>query len=114
MNSQHKANIFNDYSAYQCKTHDNGSVLPDIISGTDISESLIIVNTDQIIEIIQMYSTKKAHGFDEISVAMLQLCAREVTLSISLIFQKCLSTGTVPVPWKCANVQPIHKETSVR
>ena len=113
-NFQHKANIFNDYFADQCKTHDNGSVLPDFISRTDISKSLIIVNTDQIIEIIQKYSTKKAHGFDEISVAMLQLCTREDALPLRLIFQKCLSTDTFPVPWKCANVQPIHKKTTVK
>ena len=36
-NFQHKAKIFNDYFAEQCKIHDNGSVLPDFISRTDIS-----------------------------------------------------------------------------
>ena len=109
-NFQHKANIFNDYFADQCKTHDKGSVLPDFISRADISKSLIIVNTDQIIEIIQKYSTKMAHGCDEISIAMLQLCAREVASPLSLIFQRRLSTGTFPVPWKCANIQPIDKK----
>ena len=53
--------------------------MTDFISRTGISKSLI-VNTDQIIEIIQKYSIKKAHGCDEISVAMLQLCAIEKLL----------------------------------
>jgi hypothetical protein len=87
--------------------------LPDFISRTNVSISHINVNTDQIVDIIQKYSTKKAHGCDEISVAMLQLCAIEVALPLSLIFQKCLSTGTFPDSWKCANVQPIHKKKTV-
>ena len=45
---------------------------------------------------------------------MLQLCATEVALPISFIFQKCLSTGTSPDLWKRANVQPIHKKTTVK
>ena len=58
-NFQQKAKIFNDYFAEQCKLHDNGSVLPDFISRTDISISYLHVNTDQIVNIIQKYSAKK-------------------------------------------------------
>ena len=52
-NFQQKANFFNDYFAEQCKLHDNGSVLPDFISRTDISISYLRVNTHQIVTIIQ-------------------------------------------------------------
>ena len=108
-NFQQKAIIFNDYFAEQCKIHDNGSVLPDFISRTDISISYLHANTQQIVNIIQKFCAKKANGCDEISVAMLQLCATELALPLSLIFQKCLSTGTFPDLWKRANVQPILK-----
>ena len=101
-NFQQKAKIFNDYFTEKCKIHDN-----DFISRTDISISYLDVNTDQIVNIIQKYSAKKANGCDEISVTMLQLCATEVALPLCLIFQKCLSTGTFPDLWKRANVQPI-------
>ena len=111
-NFHQKAKIFNDYFADQCKIHDNGSVLPDYFSRTDLSISYVDVNTDQIVDIIRKYSSKKAHGCDEISVAMLQLCATEVALPLSLIFQKCLSSGTFPDSWKCANVQPVHKKNN--
>ena len=43
---------------------------------------------------------------------MLQLCAIEVALPLSLIFQKCLLTGTFPDSWKYANVQPVHKKNN--
>ena len=52
-----------------------------------ITTDQITITTDQICEIIQRYNSKKAHGCDEISVAMLQVCACEVALSLSLIFR---------------------------
>ena len=109
-NFQQKTKIFNDYFADQCKIHDNGSALPEFIYKTNASISHININVDQIVDIIQKYSSKKAHGCDEMSVAMLQLCASEVAIPLTLIFQKCLISGTFPNLWKSANVQPIHKK----
>ena len=111
-NFHQKAKIFNDYFADQCKIHDNGSVLPEFISKTNVSLSQITFTTVQIVDIIQSYNSNKAHGCDEISVAMLQLCANEVALPLSLIFRKCLTTGTFPDSWKNANVQPVHKKNN--
>ena len=54
-------------------------------------------------------SSKKAGGYDGISVTMLQLCATEVAKPLKIIFEKCLNTGMFPDSWKYANVQSIHK-----
>jgi len=43
---------------------------------------------------------------------MLQLCPEEISIPLSLIFQKCLNTGLFPDSWKYANVQPIHKKNN--
>ena len=112
MNFQQKAKIFNDYFAEQCKIHDNGSVLPDFISRTDISISYLDVNTDQIVNIIQKYSAKKANGCDEISVDMLQLCATELALPLCLIFQKCLSTARFLTYGNVQTSNPFSKKTT--
>ena len=109
-NFQQKASIFNDYFAEQCNIHDNGSVLPDNILRTNASISHLDINTKYIVDIIKKYNTNKAHGYDEISVAMLQLCPEEIAIPLSLIFQKCVETGKFPDYWKYANVQPIHKK----
>ena len=85
-NSQQKANIFNNYFADQCKILDNGSMLTEFISKTSLSLSEITITTDQIVEIIQRYNSKNAHGCDEISVGILQLCAREVALLLFRFF----------------------------
>ena len=69
-----KANIFNDYFAMQCKIHDNDSNLPNLVSKTNSSISHIAISREQIIDIINKFNPKKAHGYDQISVAMLQSC----------------------------------------
>ena len=55
----------------------------DLSLKTNLSLSEITITTDQIVEIIQRYNSKKVHGCDEISVAMLQLCACKVALPLS-------------------------------
>ena len=105
-----KANIFNVYFAMQCKIHYNGSALPNLVSKTNSFISHIAISREQIIDIINKFNPKKAHGYDQISVAMLQSCVFEVSIPLQLIFQKCIFSGVFPVYWKYANVQPIHKK----
>ena len=94
----------------QCKIHDNGSNLSNLVSKTNSSISHIAISREQIIDIINKFNPKKAHGYDQISVAMLQSCAFEVCTPLQLIFQKCIFYGVFPDYWKYANVQLIHKK----
>ena len=64
----------------------------------------------QIVNIISNLNPNKAHGFDEISVAMLKLCAREVAKPLKIIFQNCRRSGIFPNGWKYANIRPVHKK----
>ena len=57
-------------------------------------------------------NSKKAHGFDGISIPMLKMCAIEVSVPLAIIFRKCIDSATFPKLWKCANVQPVHKKNS--
>ena len=43
-------------------------------------------------------------------MAMLKLCPDEIAVPLSMIFQRCVSSGMFPDSWKLANVQPIHKK----
>ena len=72
--------------------------------------SNLIINPDEIVEIILKQKLHKAHGCDKISMAMLKLCPAEVSIPLSMIFQRCINTGKFPDSWKLANVQPIHKK----
>ena len=65
-----------------------------------------------IAKIIDKLNPNKAHGFDSISIAMLKMCAEEISLPLQIIFERCLYEGTFPASWKKANVQPIHRKGS--
>ena len=107
-----KATIFNDYFAKQCTIHDNGSTLPPLQFRTNSLLSNIVINPDEIVSIILKQKHNKAHGCDNISMAMLKLCPKEIAFPLSLIFQKCIDTGAFPDSWKLANVQPIYKKNN--
>ena len=77
-----KADILNDVFASQCTIEDNGSSIPTPTFKTDDSLSYFEINMNQIINIINKFSTNKSHGHDRISVAMLQLCSLQVAIPL--------------------------------
>ena len=105
-----KSTIFNDYFAKQCTIHDNGSALPPMKFRTSSELSNISIYSDKVVGRIMKQKLHKAHGCDNISMAMLKLCPVEIDFPVSLIFQHCIDTGKYPDSWKLANVQPIHKK----
>ena len=92
----------------QCKVRE--SALPDFISKTNSTIRDIVISQGHINVIINKLNPDKAHGYDSISVTMLQLCASEITFPLQIIFQKCITSGMFPDFWKYAKVQPIHKK----
>ncbi len=54
--------------------------------------------------------TDKAHGWDGISIRMIQMCGDSIIAPLSIIFKNCISKGVFPFVWKKANVIPIHKK----
>ena len=73
---------------------------------------MFFTTEDAISTVINKLCSKKAHGFDGISIRMLKLCSTEIARPLLMIYQKCLDTGTFPSFWKKANVQPVHKKSS--
>ena len=90
--------------------NDNGSTLPEFISRTNESLSQINVTRGQIVKIINNFNSKKAHGYDGISIAMLKLCITEVAKPLEIIFSECINFGAFSDSWKYANISPIHKK----
>ena len=72
--------------------------------------SHVCVTKDQIVQIIHNFNTNKAHGCDGISVAMLKLCAVEVSVPLQIIFNYCIRFAMFPDSWKYSNMQPVHKK----
>ena len=91
---------------------DSVNNLPEFTPHTNQVLSSVSFTPNKIIEIINKLNSKKAHGHDGISIAMLRLCPNEISIPISLIFNKALASGIFPDNWKMANVQPVHKKNS--
>ena len=66
-----------------------GNKLPDpgFYPKTNASLSHIYATHENIVKIINNFSSKKAHGCDGIAVSMLQLCATEVAYPLRIIFK---------------------------
>ena len=54
----------------------------------------------------------KAHGCDNISIAMSKICDFTIVEPLCMIFEKCLETGHYPSTWKKVNIIPVHKKSS--
>ena len=70
------------------------------------------IKEENIEKIIQKLNPKKAHGFDGISIQLLHMCSKEISLPLKLIYSKSLEYGSYPETWKLANIQPVHKKKS--
>ena len=100
------------FFAMQCRPLDILSTLPPFAPHTSKKLSTFSLDESKVASIIQKLNSKKARGFDGISIAMLKICSKEVARPLTLIFRHCLTTGNFPSQWKKANVQPIHKKDS--
>ena len=109
-----KAKLFNDYFLDQCKPIFNDSTLPIFTQITCSNLDTIAISQQSILDIIKSLNVNKAHGTDNISGHMIQLCGDKITLPLSIIFVNIINTGIFPTLWKSGNVTPIHKKDSKR
>ena len=111
-NFQTKADILNDLFVQQCSVHVNDSVLPNFISGCNLPLANIDIDPDKVLKIIRSLDCNKAHGWDNLSVAMIKICDVGIVKPLCLICSQCLASGTFPEIWKKGNVIPVHKKES--
>ena len=62
-----------------------------------------------ILKVIRNLDPNKAHGHDEISIRMLQICDKTICKPLYLIFSSCMESDIFPSQWKVANVVPAYK-----
>ena len=71
-----------------------------------------ILSQKEISDIIKNLYVNKAHGPDEISGRMIEMCGGNITLPLNIIFNNIIKIGIFEDFWKSANVTPVHKKTS--
>ena len=62
------------------------------------------------LRIIRSLDTKRAHGYDGISVAMIRICDNSIVDPLCCIFERCLETGIYPSQWNKTNIIHVHKK----
>ena len=111
-NCKEKAILFNNFFVSQCKPILNGSVLPTFIPISDIKLENFEISRELILSLINELNANKAHGSDNISVQMIQLCGKAICLPLHIIFNNIITKGIFPDQWKMANVTPVHKKVT--
>ena len=103
-----KANLFNDFFASIYTPINNGSILPQFTYKTDVKIDSFRVNQNDISVIIKTLDAEKTHGWDNISIKMIQICGDPIALPLMLEFETALKEKKFPDIWKKANVFPVH------
>ena len=111
-NYQTKADVFNEFFARQCSLLPNDSSIPAFTPKCDKILSSMGIYRSKVLSLIRSLDSKKAHGCDDLSIAMLKICDLAIVEPLSLIYEMCLESGKYPSLWKKANILPIHNKES--
>ena len=110
INVEEKANILNEFFIAQCREIKTGSTIPTSIPQFPSPLSSLDRSREKVLRIIRSLETKKAHGCDQISVAMIKMSDKSIIDPLCRIFETCLGTGIYPSQWKKASIIPVHKK----
>ena len=106
-----KANLFNNYFQGQTVLDDSNAVLPELPEPSYLTSlSSIAFDPQEVEEILRTLKTDKASGPDGLSNHILKELSHELSSPLCSLFNKSLSLGKFPSPYKDANVTPVHKK----
>ena len=104
-----KATLFNDFFQSNFTNNANAS-FPNVNSLRNRNLCDLSISIAETRLIMQNININKATGPDNIPGRVLKECAKELSPSLTKLFNLSLTTGTVPDDWKMANVTPVHKK----
>ena len=67
------------------------------------------VNDVKFREILRSLDSTKATGVDGVPARILKVCADELSIPLTLIYNLSFSLGEVPLLWKKPNITPVFK-----
>ena len=107
-----KANTLNTFFS-SVFTQDNLNNLPHKVTGDEsdgITLADIRVTPDVIYDKLCKLNKRKAQGPDSIPPRVLIELSKELSIPLSILFNKSLEDGKIPIEWKSANVIAIFKK----
>ena len=70
----------------------------------------ITITAKGVAKLLNKLKTNKSTGPDDVPARILQLAANELAPALTVIFQKSITTGELPLSWLQANTTPIFKK----
>ena len=107
-----KADILNSFFA-SVFVEENGQNIPHLNEGEKSGGRLIsdvLVTPDAVRDKLKGLNPNKAQGPDLIPPRVLKELANELSLPLSILFNKTMEKGSIPSDWKRAEVVPIFKK----
>ena len=71
-----------------------------------------MIKEDDILLIIKNLNPNKAHGWDNVSIRMLQLCDKFTVKPLKYLFESSSTAGIFQEDWKKANIILVNKKES--
>lgn len=71
----------------------------------------VLCTVPEVTKQLKSLNPKKATGPDGVSATMLKEVATEIAPSLTRLFNLSLTSGRVPIEWKCSNVVPVPKNS---
>ena len=105
-----KAFLFNRFFQANFTLPEDTSHLPQIneLANPNLESCQISIAETRLI--IDNIDTNKASGPDDISGRILKECSREISPSLTVLFNLSLTLRKMPENWKLANISPIFKK----
>ena len=105
-----KAKLFNNFFYSNFSSTANDSNLPPINEVRNQHLCSLNVSIAETRLVLDNIDPNKATGPDNISGRILKECSKEISPSLTALFNLSLRTGLVPLLWKSANVTPVFKK----
>ena len=107
-NDKDKADVLNHQYA-KVFTQEDRSSLPKLREKSLESELSITISTERVHAKLKALKVDKSPGPDQLHPRVLQELADQLSVPITLLFTRSITTGEVPRQWKVATVTPIYK-----
>ena len=106
-----KADVFNKYFQSVFTIEDTSDIdsLQEYLIFNDSIISVIELSASVVCEYLSSLDTTKACGPDLLPAFLLKHCAEAISAPLAYLFNKSMSTGTLPHDWVSANVVPVYK-----
>ena len=103
-------NHFTDLGYFLSQNISNCSLPPESYVRESTQEFTFCDVTEQeVYQLLSSLSPTKASGLDRLPAKLIKLASPYITKSLTIIFNRSLSTGIFPCEWKIARVIPIYK-----